>query len=87
MASGTTVDKLDACCLTEYCPLPGSPQGQIINIAGINTYYIAGKDETSKGKAIVILTDIFGMFLLSVNTLLSYIKYYNRSNKKSTYHG
>jgi hypothetical protein len=70
MASGTIVDKLDACCLTEYRPLPGTPQGQIINIAGINTYYIAGKDETSKGKTIVLLTDVFGMFLLSVNNCI-----------------
>ncbi len=61
MASGIENDKLDACCLTEYRPLPGTPQGQIIKVAGINTYYIAGKDETSKGKAIVILTDVFGM--------------------------
>jgi hypothetical protein len=80
MASGTTVDKLDACCLTEYCPLPGSPQGQIINIAGINTYYIAGKDQTSKGKTIVLLTDVFGMFLSSIKTLLLYIEYCNRTN-------
>ncbi len=80
MASGTTVDKLDACCLTEYRPLPGTPQGQIINIAGINTYYIAGKDQTSKGKTIVLLTDVFGMFLSSIKTLLLYIEYCNRSN-------
>lgn len=65
MASSENTDpKLDACCLTEYRPLPGTPQGQLVKIAGINTYHIAGKDEASKGKAIVILTDIFGIFLL-----------------------
>ncbi|CAF1462131.1 unnamed protein product, partial [Rotaria sordida] len=61
MASGTTDRKLDACCLTEYRPLPGTPSGQIIKIAGIDTYHILGKNETSKGKAIVLLTDIFGL--------------------------
>lgn len=63
MASGTTDEKLDACCLKEYHPLPGTPQGQIIDVVGIKTYYIAGKDQTSKGKTIVLLTDVFGMFL------------------------
>lgn len=62
MASGTTEDKLDACCLTEYRPLPGTPSGQIIKIADLDTYYIVGKDQTSKGKIIVLLTDIFGKF-------------------------
>jgi len=62
MASGTTDEKLDACCLTEYNPLPGTPKGQLIKVAGINTYHIAGKDETSKGKTIVLLTDVFGKF-------------------------
>ncbi|CAF1436847.1 unnamed protein product [Didymodactylos carnosus] len=61
MASGTTEGKLDACCLTEYRPLPGTPSGQIIKIAGIDTYHVLGKDETSKGKAIVLLTDVFGL--------------------------
>lgn len=60
MASATTDGKLDACCLTEYRPLPGTPSGRIINIAGIDTYHILGQDETSKGKVIVLLTDIFG---------------------------
>jgi dienelactone hydrolase len=81
MASGTSNDKLDACCLTEYRPLPGTPSGQIIKIAGIDTYYISGKDETSKGKVIVLLSDIFGkssLFLLQssvhVNTYLGLVK-------------
>jgi hypothetical protein len=64
MASGITNDKLDACCLTEYYPLPGNPQGELINIDGINCYHIKGKDQTSKEKSIVILTDVFGMLLL-----------------------
>ncbi|CAF2136641.1 unnamed protein product [Rotaria magnacalcarata] len=61
MASGTTNDKLSVCCLMEYRPLPGSPRGQIIKIAGIDTYQSMGKDEALKAKAIVILTDIFGL--------------------------
>jgi len=61
MASGTTEGKLDACCLTEFRPLPGTPGGQIIKIAGIDTYQILGKDDASKGKAIVLLTDVFGL--------------------------
>ncbi|CAF0827424.1 unnamed protein product [Rotaria sordida] len=61
MATETTDDKLDACCLTEYRPLPGIPGGQMIKIADIDTYYISGKDQTSKGKTIVLLTDIFGL--------------------------
>ena len=60
MATGTTEEKLGACCLTEYRPLPGTPTGQIIKVADLDTYYIAGKDDKSKGKAIVLLTDIFG---------------------------
>jgi hypothetical protein len=86
MASGVTDDKLSACCLTEYRPLPGTPEGQIINIAGLNTYYIAGKDEKSKGKAIVLLTDVFGMFLSSVGRLFLYIEHLNRFNKKSAHY-
>ena len=61
MASGTTEDKLDACCLTEYRPLPGTPRGCIIKIADLNTYFIEGSDQTSRGKVIVLLTDIFGL--------------------------
>ncbi|CAF2801321.1 unnamed protein product [Rotaria sp. Silwood2] len=61
MATGTTDDKLDACCLTEYRPLPGITGGPIIKIADIDTYYISGKDQTSKCKVIVLLTDIFGL--------------------------
>lgn len=60
MATSTTEGKLDACCLTEYRPLPGAPNGQIIKVADLDTYYIAGKDGKSKGKVIVLLTDIFG---------------------------
>lgn len=86
MASGTTDQKLDACCLTEYRPLPGTPEGQIIKIAGINTYHVAGKDQTSKEKTIVLLTDVFGMFFLSISILLLYIEHLNRSDKKSAYH-
>lgn len=66
MASSTTEGTLDACCLTEYRPLPGTPAGKIIQIGGINCYHIQGKDETSKGKVIVILTDIFGKILSNV---------------------
>ncbi len=62
MASTTTEGTLDACCLTEYRPLPGTPSGQIIKIAGIDCYHAEGKDEASKGKTIVLLTDIFGKF-------------------------
>ncbi|CAF1337576.1 unnamed protein product [Adineta steineri] len=61
MATGTTDNKLDVCCATEYRPLPGIPGGQLIKIADLDTYYISGKDQTSKGKAIVLLTDIFGL--------------------------
>lgn len=83
MSSETTVDKLDACCLTEYRPLPGTPQGQIIQIGGINTYHVTGKNETSKEKTIVLLTDVFGIvcFIITFS-----IKYLNRFNKKSTYY-
>jgi len=66
MASGTTETKLDVCCLTEYRPLPGTPNGEIIKIAGVDTYQIFGKDETSKGKVIVLLTDVFGKSLSSI---------------------
>ncbi|CAF1057466.1 unnamed protein product [Adineta steineri] len=61
MATETNDGKLNECCLTEYRPLPGTPQGQIIKIADIDTYQILGKDVTSKGKAIVLLTDVFGL--------------------------
>lgn len=60
MASGTTDEKLDQCCLTEYQALPGNPRGELIQIAGMNTYHVQGKDTNSKDKAIVILTDVFG---------------------------
>jgi len=86
MASEITDQKLDACCLTEYRPLPGTPEGQIIKIAGLNTYYVAGKDETSKGKTIVLLTDVFGMFFSSISISLLYIEHLNRPDKKSAYH-
>ena len=66
MAAATNDGKLDACCLTEYRPLPGTPSGQIIKIAGINCYHIVGRDEASKGKTIVLFTDVFGMFLLHI---------------------
>ncbi|CAF2147457.1 unnamed protein product [Rotaria magnacalcarata] len=55
-------EKLDACCLTEYHPLPGIPQGQIIKITEINTYLTLGTDSPSKNKAIVLLTDVFDLF-------------------------
>ncbi|CAF3868029.1 unnamed protein product [Rotaria sordida] len=61
MASEVTDEKLDECCLTEYHPLPGTPRGQIIKIADITTYYVSGTDNASKNKAIVLLTDIFGL--------------------------
>ena len=60
MAMETAEAKLDACCLTEYRPLPGTPGGQMVKIADLDTYYIEGKDQASKGKVIVLLTDIFG---------------------------
>ena len=60
MASETTDGKLHACCLTEYRPLPGTPGGQIIKIADIDTYHISGNDKASKGKAVVLFTDVFG---------------------------
>lgn len=63
MATSNTEGTLDECCLKEYRPLPGTPSGQIIKINEINCYYIAGKDETLKGKAIVLLTDVFGKLL------------------------
>lgn len=62
MAAATNEKTLDACCLTEYRPLPGTPNGKIVKIGGIDCYHIAGKDQTAKGKAIVILTDVFGKF-------------------------
>ncbi|CAF2374485.1 unnamed protein product [Rotaria sp. Silwood2] len=61
MASGFEDEKLNACCLTEYRPLPGSPRGQIIKIAEISTYHVPGTDHTAKNKTIVLLTDIFGL--------------------------
>lgn len=61
MASSRADEKLDACCLREYQPLPGNPRGELAKIGGITSYYIAGADQKSKGKAIVLLTDVFGM--------------------------
>ena len=66
MASATADGTLGVCCLTEYRPLPGTPSGQIIKIAGSNCYHVSGRDETSKGKTIVLLTDIFGKFFSSI---------------------
>jgi hypothetical protein len=83
MATGITDQKLDECCLKEYRPLSGTPQGQLVKIAEINTYHIQGKDQTSKEKAIVLLTDVFGRLIL-ISKL--YIEYLNRSNKKSSYY-
>ena len=60
MATSTTEEKLNACCLTEYRPLPGTPNGQIIQVAALDTYYIAGKTDNAKNKVIVLLTDVFG---------------------------
>lgn len=62
MTSSVKSETLDECCLTEYHPLPGTPRGQIIKIAEINTYHVIGADSNSKSKAIVLLTDVFGMF-------------------------
>jgi hypothetical protein len=84
MATGIEDQKLDACCLTEYRPLPGTPQGQIVKIGEINTYHIQGKDQTSKEKAIVLLTDVFGILFSLINKLLYCIS--NRSDKKSSYY-
>lgn len=85
MASGTGDGKLDACCLVEYRPLPGTPSGQIVKIAGIDTYHIQGKDETSKGKAIVLLTDIFGKFFSYIIESTIRFKHVNRSDEESTH--
>jgi hypothetical protein len=85
MASGTTDGKLDACCLKEYRPLPGTPRGQLIKIAGIDSYYVSGTDETSKGKVIVLLTDVFGKAFSSISKSLLHIEYLNRSNKESAH--
>lgn len=82
MAAENTEEKLDACCLTEYRPLPGTPNGQIIKVAEFDTYYISGKDQNSKGKVIVLLTDIFGKSLISILTYKDLI----RSGKESTYY-
>jgi hypothetical protein len=65
MASATADGTLDVCCLTEYRALPGTPRGKIIKIAEINSYHVSGSDETSKGKTIVLLTDVFGKFFSS----------------------
>ena len=86
MAATTTNEgKLDACCLKEYRPLTGTPNGQIIKISGIDCYYIAGKDESYKGKAIVLLTDVFGKYIF-----LKFIQYVHvyayRSGEKSSYY-
>ncbi|CAF3097145.1 unnamed protein product [Rotaria sp. Silwood2] len=61
MASEVINEKLDACCLTEYHPLPGTPRGRIIKVAEITTYHVMGTDDASKNKAIILLTDIFGL--------------------------
>ncbi|CAF0887931.1 unnamed protein product [Rotaria sp. Silwood1] len=61
MASGFEDEKLNACCLTEYRQLPGTPRGKIIKITDISTYHIAGTDHASKNKAMVLLTAIFGL--------------------------
>ena len=71
MAAATNDGQLDACCLTEYRPLPGTPSGKIIKIAGINTYHIVGKTGTSNGKAIVLFTDVFGKFFKPNLSLLT----------------
>lgn len=62
MATGTNEEKLGACCVTEYRPLAGTPNGEIIKVTDLDTYFIAGKDDKSKGKVIVLLTDIFGKY-------------------------
>ncbi|CAF1161877.1 unnamed protein product [Adineta steineri] len=61
MASETNEGKLQACCLVEYRPLPGTPSGELVKIGGIDTYHISGKDQASKGKVIVLFTDVFGL--------------------------
>ena len=86
MASAPGDIKLDVCCLTESRPLPGTPNGQIIKISGINSYYIEGKDVASKGKIIVLLTDIFGKDLYNqISNKNFFIELLKRSNKKSMY--
>ena len=87
MATENTDDKLDACCLTEYRPLPDTPSGQIIKVADLDTYYISGKDQNSKGKVIVLLTDIFGKYFL-IYFLIIILTYKDliRSGEESTYH-
>jgi hypothetical protein len=60
MASTSSDEMLAACCLTEYNSLPGNPRGKIMKIADMDTYFIPGKDGTSKGKVILLLTDLFG---------------------------
>lgn len=58
--SEQTTDKLDACCLTEYRPLAGVPKGSFVKIGNIDTYQCLSSNSLTKGKAIVLLTDIFG---------------------------
>lgn len=60
MAEASNEETLNECCLKEYRPLPGTPSGQLVNIAGLKTYHSSSANGASKDKAIVLLTDVFG---------------------------
>ncbi|KAJ5174358.1 Protein AIM2 [Penicillium canariense] len=50
-----------ACCATGF-KHEGTPVGEVKNIDGVNTYITYPKDNKTPEKAIVFLTDIFGIF-------------------------
>ncbi|KAJ5905168.1 uncharacterized protein N7473_002084 [Penicillium subrubescens] len=50
-----------ACCATGF-KHEGTPVGEVKNIDGVNTYITYPKDNKTPEKAIIFLTDIFGIF-------------------------
>lgn len=53
-----------ACCATGF-KHEGTPVGETKNIGGVETYISAPKDNKTPQKAVLILTDIFGLFVNS----------------------
>ncbi|KAF3389085.1 Protein AIM2 [Penicillium rolfsii] len=51
-----------ACCATGF-KHEGTPVGEVKNIDGVNTYITYPKDNKTPEKAIVFLTDIYGIFV------------------------
>ncbi|ODM22912.1 hypothetical protein SI65_00501 [Aspergillus cristatus] len=53
-----------ACCATGF-KHEGTPVGEVKNIAGVDTYITYPKDNKNPDKAVIILSDIFGLFVNS----------------------